>query len=651
MRRFVTADEFAVIEERQDLGVRTQGIVADLANSSGRLISYVLSDTSVGRDNHIVAATAWQLDNFLRNPVMPWAHDTSQPTIAKWVDIGPRGNQLIGTAEYADYDTYPFADTIFRLVKGRFLNAVSTSWIPLEWKFTTDRSRPGGCDFSKVDLLECSQVPVPALPTALAMARAQGIDTTPLLAWAERMLDGGALAVLPRKELEQLRRDAKAPVGNRRQRRAAKFRGNPNHDDEGKFSSGDGGGGSGADDLQAKLKVLDEEGILGAPEVWDSLTKEQQKAWSDSVDEANAEDDEEEDSEDEDAGEDAKGPEDFQEADQAKLADLENQLNGHVETIKTGAEQVGAKAKELEDLRKTVSSGNDKAAAKADKVLDKIGELYDEYGLDLDSNHADELFNQDLSNAVDMDDLKDSVKSIAKFKGKLGVLRSTEERDPMTRRTANQRPVPKLTKRSLYHVSWLASLLSDLGCIQGSTAFESEIFETDSAIPAQLLDALKSLGAVLVAMTSEEVSKLLAGRDEDDAAALTFDVVEMSATGAAVRSNAMRLMRRLDDVALLALSGAMRQHIQGRKVSFQVGDVVTPVTRAGRVISAENERCLRSAHDHMTQATEIVRGVVDQVGDDDADQDDDDNNNDDDKERALRKRRAAALKLKLAATA
>lgn len=186
----------------------------DLSNSSDRLISYILSDPSVGRDNHTIAADAWDLRPFLRNPVFNWAHDTDQPPIGRVVDIGTRGNQLIGTVEYADRDTYPFADTIFRLVKQGYLNAVSTSWIPREWKFSSDRSRPGGVDFSKVELLEVSQVPVPALPTALVTARAQGIDTGPLYEWAERMLDTSSTGIFPRAELETLRRNAKMPANS-----------------------------------------------------------------------------------------------------------------------------------------------------------------------------------------------------------------------------------------------------------------------------------------------------------------------------------------------------------------------------------------------------------------------------------------------------
>jgi hypothetical protein len=97
---------------------------------------------------------------------------------------------------------------IYRMVKARYINAVSTSWQPLAWNFSRDKGRPGGVDFSKVDFLEVSQVPVPALPAALAEARSNGIDTTPMVQWAERLLDTGGMILVPRTELETLRRAA-----------------------------------------------------------------------------------------------------------------------------------------------------------------------------------------------------------------------------------------------------------------------------------------------------------------------------------------------------------------------------------------------------------------------------------------------------------
>lgn len=184
---------------------------ADLANSSGRIVRYLFSDPSVARDNHTISA--WKLGHFEANPVFLWAHQADEPPIGRIVEIIDQKGFLRGAVEYCERDIYPFADTIFQLVRGGFLNAVSVSWEPIEWAFTTDRSRPGGVDFKLAELLEVSQVPVPALPTALATARAEGIDTGPLFAWAERILDLKPRGLLiPRKTLEQLRKEAKMPA-------------------------------------------------------------------------------------------------------------------------------------------------------------------------------------------------------------------------------------------------------------------------------------------------------------------------------------------------------------------------------------------------------------------------------------------------------
>jgi hypothetical protein len=62
----------------------------------------------------------------------------------------------------------------------------------------------GGLVFTKADLLEISQVSVPALPSALATAR--GINTRPLREWAERALDTGSCGSLERGQVEALYR-------------------------------------------------------------------------------------------------------------------------------------------------------------------------------------------------------------------------------------------------------------------------------------------------------------------------------------------------------------------------------------------------------------------------------------------------------------
>lgn len=113
-----------------------------------------------------------------------------------------------------------------------------------------------------------------------------------------------------------------------------------------------------------------------------------------------------------------------------------------------------------------------------------------------------------------------------------------------------------LTAKGLYEVSWLASLLADLGYLEDWVAYEAEQEGDGSAVPAMLADALRRLGAALVAMTQEEVAELLGE-----------EVTETD--GGSV------------------IMAAMRRH-------------QAEVLKAGRVLSAANEADIRQAVDLLT---------------------------------------------------
>jgi hypothetical protein len=103
------------------------------------------------------------------------------------VDIRIVGERLLATAQFATRDQYPFADTVFQLIRGGFLRATSVGFLPTKWKYRSD-----GVDFEEQELLEFSVVPVPANPEALLVnAKAAGIDTKPVLEWARRISAAG----------------------------------------------------------------------------------------------------------------------------------------------------------------------------------------------------------------------------------------------------------------------------------------------------------------------------------------------------------------------------------------------------------------------------------------------------------------------------
>ena len=177
--------------------------------NESRCVSWIFSNEQVALDSHTIKTDGWDLDDYQRNPVLLFAHDDGSPPLGRVTRIEKRGPLLVGDTEFADAETYPFADTIFKLVKRGFLNAVSVSWFPLEYKPARERSRPDGIDFLRQKLLEISVVPVPANPAALATARALGVDTAPLNEWAERALDGGGALHIPRALAERIYRETR----------------------------------------------------------------------------------------------------------------------------------------------------------------------------------------------------------------------------------------------------------------------------------------------------------------------------------------------------------------------------------------------------------------------------------------------------------
>jgi HK97 family phage prohead protease len=139
------------------------------ADDGTRTVRFILSDASVDRMGDSISAAGWELDAYRRNPVVLWAHDSSQPPIGKMTSVFISGDRLIGDARFAPPEVYEFADQIYRLITAGYIKAGSVGFVPLDYEFS-DR-RQGGIDFKSQELLEFSIVPVPANANALIEAR------------------------------------------------------------------------------------------------------------------------------------------------------------------------------------------------------------------------------------------------------------------------------------------------------------------------------------------------------------------------------------------------------------------------------------------------------------------------------------------------
>ena len=181
----------AALKENPDQQVRKQFSIVTgekAINDEQRTARFVITTQGVDRDNDTVSATGWDVNNFLKSPVVLWAHDYSQMPVARASELVSTPKGLEATAQFPAKGIYAFADLVFEMLKGGFLSATSVGFRPSKWMRNEER---GGIDFVEQELLEFSVVPVPANPEALIVARSKGLDTDLIKMWAE-----GALVAL-----------------------------------------------------------------------------------------------------------------------------------------------------------------------------------------------------------------------------------------------------------------------------------------------------------------------------------------------------------------------------------------------------------------------------------------------------------------------
>jgi phage head maturation protease len=163
--------------------MRAATITREAGQDAARTIRFVASDESVDRYGDIIRAAGWKLDNFKKNPVLLFGHQSRALPIGKVSEVGVVGTQLEATAEFMPEGMSDFADEVWRATDAGFLNAVSVGFMPLSdpnYIYADDdpdhKKWPTGYEFVDQELLELSVVPVPANPQALAVARALAIS-------------------------------------------------------------------------------------------------------------------------------------------------------------------------------------------------------------------------------------------------------------------------------------------------------------------------------------------------------------------------------------------------------------------------------------------------------------------------------------------
>lgn len=153
-------------------------------------ITFVISDETKDRYGDVVQVDGWDTKNFLKNPVLLWAHRYGEPPVGKMPTLTTSQTAdrkvIKGTvSEWVPREVSQFAWAVEQMVRKGFLNAVSVGFLPIEFTFNDDWSM----NFIKQELLEVSVVPVPANPNALAEAKGLGLWVPEIDRWVERTLD------------------------------------------------------------------------------------------------------------------------------------------------------------------------------------------------------------------------------------------------------------------------------------------------------------------------------------------------------------------------------------------------------------------------------------------------------------------------------
>ena len=149
-----------------------------LPGYESRVLEYIITNESTDRYGDIVRASGVRWENYMKNPVMLFAHDyPALPvgnTIKIWHEASDNSVRALGLFFDDRVDPTGRSETVYRFASSGAMKGCSVGFMPIEAyrpKTATERNTLGlgeyGVEFRKTDLLEFSPCSVPANPEAL----------------------------------------------------------------------------------------------------------------------------------------------------------------------------------------------------------------------------------------------------------------------------------------------------------------------------------------------------------------------------------------------------------------------------------------------------------------------------------------------------
>ncbi len=134
----------------------------------------VITTIDPDRAGDVVVPTGLHnLEEFLLNPVVLWAHDRLRVPpigVCEWLDVQPR--RIVAETRFAQ--GVPFAEDLFRLYEQNVLRGWSIGFVPRKASRVPRGNGSTSLRVFEWDLLEYSAVPIPENPGALTIAIQKG---------------------------------------------------------------------------------------------------------------------------------------------------------------------------------------------------------------------------------------------------------------------------------------------------------------------------------------------------------------------------------------------------------------------------------------------------------------------------------------------
>ena len=125
-----------------------------------RIIEFIASKEIPDYDNDIIKLDGMNISNIKKNKSFLWSHKQAERPIGKILKIWRDGNTLKGKAQLTSEEEYDFGYSIYKLIKGGYINNISISFCP-DWKsveFKEDKDGNRTQIINKSTLLEISAV-------------------------------------------------------------------------------------------------------------------------------------------------------------------------------------------------------------------------------------------------------------------------------------------------------------------------------------------------------------------------------------------------------------------------------------------------------------------------------------------------------------